>query len=188
MQDQYKNKILAFYKNYKRMPNYTEIMKLCRFKSRNAAYYLASNLIKEGFLDKDEKGKLLPNKIYGEIKILGLVEAGFPTPAEEDNSDSMSLDEFLIDNKDASYMLTVKGDSMIDASIKEGDIVIVERGKEPKEGDIVIAEIDGGWTMKYYRKKNGRPYLEPANKKYKPIYPREEMKIAAIVRAVVRKY
>ena len=90
--------------------------------------------------------------------------------------------------RDASYMLKVKGDSMKDAGIIEGDMVIVERRSDAKVGDIVIAEVDGAWTMKYYRMKNGRPYLEAANTKYKPIIPTEELKVAAVVRSVVRKY
>ena len=66
--------------------------------------------------------------------------------------------------------------------------MLVERKGEPKDGDIVIAEVDGGWTMKYYRKRAGKIYLEPANKKYKPIYPTESLNVAAIVKAVIRKY
>ena len=85
-------------------------------------------------------------------------------------------------------MLEVKGDSMIDAGIQEGDLVIAERGREPKPGNIVIAEVDGGWTMKYYRKKGSEVYLEPANKNYPLIYPKENMKIAAVVKGVIRKY
>ena len=87
-----------------------------------------------------------------------------------------------------SGVLEVKGDSMIDAGIQEGDLVIVERGREPKPGDIVIAEVDGGWTMKYYRKKAGKVFLEAANKAYQPIYPEQDLKIAAVVKGVVRKY
>jgi SOS-response transcriptional repressor LexA len=122
------------------------------------------------------------------FKVRGTVAAGFAAPAEEELSDVISLDDFLIGNKEASYMLKVKGDSMIDAGIHEGDLVIVERGGEPRNGDIVIAEIDGGWTMKYLRQRSGHRFLEPANKKYQSIYPENDMKIAAVVRAVVRKY
>ncbi len=122
------------------------------------------------------------------LKLLGIVEAGFPGAAEEDLADTLSLDELLIENKEASFMLRVKGDSMIDAGIREGDMVLVERGKEPQEGDIVIAEVDGGWTMKYYRKRGRLYFLEAANKKYKPIFPKEEMRITAVVRAVIRQY
>ena len=99
----------------------------------------------------------------------------------------MSLDEYLIENKEASYILRVKGDSMIDAGIREGsgDRRAHERARV---GDIVIAEVDGEWTMKYLRKRGDRLYLAPANPRYKPIVPKEELKVVAVVTAVVRKY
>ena len=184
----YKNKILSFYRETKRMPSYAEIMKLVGFKSKNAVYKLINKLVEEGVLDKDSSGRLIPNKIIGEIPLLGLVEAGFPTVAEETELDSISLDEYLIRDKDKSYLLEVKGDSMIDAGIQEGDLVIAERKSEPKDGDIVIAQVDGDWTMKYFRKKGGVTYLEPANPKYHNIYPQEDLEVAAIVKGVVRKY
>ena len=84
--------------------------------------------------------------------------AGFPTPAEEELVDTITIDEFLINNKEATYMLKVSGDSMIDAGIQPGDMVLVERNRNAKEGDIVIAEVDNEWTMKYLEKakwKNG---------------------------------
>ena len=184
----YKNKIISFYKDHKRMPSYTEIMALVGFKSKNAVYKLVNKLVAEGVFAKDSSGRLIPNKLFGEVPLLGLVEAGFPTAAEESISDMMSLDEYLIENKEATYLLEVKGDSMIDAGIHEGDLVIVERKGEPKDGDIVIADVDGGWTMKYFRKRGSTIYLEPANSKYKPIYPTESLNIAAIVKGVIRKY
>ena len=85
-------------------------------------------------------------------------------------------------------MLEVKGDSMIDAGIQEGDLVIALRATVAKDGDIVIAEVDGGWTMKYYRKKGDKVWLEPANKDFKNIYPEYDLKIGAVVKGVVRKY
>jgi repressor LexA len=124
----------------------------------------------------------------GEIRLLGLVEAGFPAAAEESELDTMSIDEYLIKNRDATYMLKVKGDSMKDAGIVEGDMVIVERTQSPKVGQIVIADVDGEWTMKYLRKKGGEFYLEAANDKYPDIHAEGELQIAAVVRGVVRKY
>ena len=189
MFDSHKNKILNFYKSHKRMPGYAEIMEMLGFKSKNAVYKLITKLVEEGTVSKDSKGRLIPNKLIGELPVLGLVEAGFPTAAEEEVLDTMSIDEYLIQNKEASYMLEVKGDSMIDAGIQEGDLVIAERtSREPKDGDIVIAEVDGGWTMKYFKKKNGKVWLEPANKDFKPIYPEYDIKVAAIVKGVIRKY
>lgn len=163
-------------------------MDLVGFKSKNAVYKLIDKLIDEGVVTKDAKGKLSPTKMIGEIPLLGLVEAGFPTTAEEEVLETLSLDSYLIKHRDSSYLLEVKGDSMIDEGIKEGDLVIVERTGVAKDGDIVIAEVDGGWTMKYFKKKGNQIYLMPANKNYKPIYPEYDLKIAAIVKGVIRKY
>lgn len=171
------------------MPSYSEMMKVFGFKSKNAVFKLIDKLVNEGIVDKDSSGKLIPNKLFGEVRMLGVVEAGFPTIAEEDvMGDTLTLDEFLIGNKDATYMLKVKGDSMIEAGIQEGDMVLVERSNQAKVDQIVIAEVDGGFTMKYYKIKNGKPYLLPANSSLKPIYPEEELRIVAVVKAVIRKY
>lgn len=196
MLNNYKNKIISFYRTNKRMPVYTEIMKLVGFKSKNAVAKLIHRLIEEGVLNKDSSGHLIPNKLIGEIPLLGLVEAGFPSLAEENLLDTMNIDDYLIKNKEATYLLEVKGDSMIDAGIQEGDLVIAEKvnldsflqGRAVKDGDIVIAVVDGGSTMKYYRNRKGKVYLEPANKNFKPIYPEAELEITAIVRGVIRKY
>jgi repressor LexA len=192
MFEKYKNKILSFYKNNKRMPVYAEIMKLLGFKSKNAVAKLINKLINEGVLDKDSSGRLIPNKLIGEVLLLGLVEAGFPTMAEESLLDTLNIDDYLIKDKDSSYLLRVKGESMIDAGIQDGDMVIAEKinpnGREVRDGDIVIALVDGGWTMKYYRNRTGKIYLEPANKDFKNIYPERELEIAAIVKGVIRKY
>jgi repressor LexA len=182
-----KNKILAFYSKHRRMPSYSEIAGIMGYKSKNAAYRLARRLVDAGDLAKDSAGKLLPQRLHADIPLLGLVEAGFPSPAEEELIDTMSLDDYLIENKEASYILKVKGDSMIDAGICEGDMVIVERTASPRVGSIVIAEVDGEWTMKYLRKRGSTLYLEAANRDYKPIVPKEGLRIAAVVKGVVRK-
>ena len=171
------------------MPSYQEIMSLLGFKSKNAVYKLVNKLVAEGALSKDSQGRLVPMKLIGEVPILGLVEAGIPTAAEESVLDTMSLDDYLIRDVGKTFMLEVKGDSMIEEGIMEGDLVVVERKEDAKDGDIVIANVDGGWTMKFLRKKPGKAvYLEPANKNYKPIYPEQSLDIAAVVKGVIRKY
>jgi len=67
-------------------------------------------------------------------------------------------------------------------------LVIVEKGREPKDGDVVIAQVDGEWTMKFFRRKGKQIVLEAANPKYDPIKPREELRIAGVISAVIRKY
>lgn len=170
------------------MPSYAELAKLLGYKSKNAAVKIARKLEDARVLARDSVGKLIPGKLFGDARVLGVVEAGFPSPAEEELADTMSLDEYLIERKEATYLLKVKGDSMIDAGIREGDMVLVERGRTARDKDIVIAEVDGGWTMKYFRKRGSTVWLEPANRTMKPIHPTEELTIAAVVRAVIRKY
>ncbi len=189
MIDNHKESILAFYTKHKRMPGYKEIMSLTGFKSKNAVYKLINKLVELGVLSKDAQGKITLVRQMNEVPILGLVEAGFPTTHDEELTDTLDINTYLVEDREKTYLLEVKGDSMIEEGIFEGDMVVAEKTKrEPKDGDIVIAHIDGGWTMKYFRKKDGRVYLEPANKKYKPIYPEYDLDIVAIVKGVIRKY
>jgi SOS regulatory protein LexA len=163
-------------------------MELVGFRSPHAVSRLVDRLLAEGLVRLDPEGKLIPTVPGGGVPVLGIVEAGWPSPAEEELLDTMSFDAYLIENKEATYILKVKGDSMLDAGIRPGDLVIVERTRNPRVGDIVIAEVDGAWTMKYLRKRGDTLYLAAANAKYKPIIPKTELKIAAVVKAVVRKY
>lgn len=171
------------------MPSYAEVMTLLGFRSKSGAYKAVQKLIADGLLAKDAKGKVIPAQLPlpNALRMLGCVEAGFPSPAEEELCDNITLDDYLIDNREATYMLRVKGDSMIDAGILDGDIVIVERTSEAHVGEIVIAEVDGEWTLKFLQRRGNRYYLQAANKKYKPIVPTGDLKIAAVVTSIVRK-
>lgn len=188
MLENQKQKINHFFDKENRMPTYSEAMKLFGFKSKNAVARVFGKLIDEGFVKKDSLGRLQPTNSFGEIPLLGTVTAGLPVDVMEQELDTLSLDNFLIRKKSQTYLLEVDGDSMIDAHIEDGDMVVAEVSHTAKIGDIVIAEVDGEWTMKYYREKNGKPYLEPANKKYQPIFPERSFSIGAIVKGVVRKY
>jgi repressor LexA len=173
------------------MPTYSEMAILCNLKSKSSAYEMASRLIREGVLSKDKRtGTLVPRKNYRELPFVGLVQAGFPSPAGDEITDTMSLDDYLIGNREATYLMRATGDSMINAGIQSGDMLIVERKSEAPVGAIVIALVDGERTMKYLRKdkKSGQYYLEAANDKYPDIYPEGTLNIEAIVRGVFRKY
>jgi SOS-response transcriptional repressor LexA len=105
-----------------------------------------------------------------ELEKRGMVEAGFPTSAEEELVDTITLDEYLLGNKEATYLLNVKSDSMRDAGILQGDTLVVERGKDAKKNDIVIVLSDGAYSMKYFSEVEKGEIVE------------------AVVTAVVRKY
>lgn len=185
---QYANKLHRHYLKTKRMPSYSEMLEIFSLRSKNAAYKRIAALVGEGFLEKDSRGRLLPVRLHNPVKLLGSVAAGFPSPAEEETVDLMSLDEYLISNPQATYLLKVDGDSMIDAGIMPGDLVLVQKGLTPRSGDIVVACVDTQWTLKYFEKNKGKVSLIAANKKYPPIEPKEELVIAGVVIANVRKY
>lgn len=170
------------------MPTYSEAMKLFGFKSKNAVARVVDKLIEADLVMKDHLGRLMPSRMFGETPMLGSVKAGLPAEAPDIGFNTLNIDEFLISKKESTYILEVDGDSMIDAHIEDGDMVIVEVANKARDGAIVIAEVDGEWTMKYFKEKNGKPYLLPANKNYKPIYPKESFRIGAVVKGVVRKY
>lgn len=181
-------KIVSFHHTHQRMPSYRDLLPLLGFRSTNAVAKLVKKLLALGRLQQDASGRLLPTRYFTEIPWLGSVVAGYPSPAEEELLDILSLDAYLIHNKEGTYMLRVQGDSMIEAGIMPGDIVLVERRETAKPGDIVIAQVDGEWTMKTFRKQGRKVTLEAANRAYPPVVPQKELKIVAVVCALVRKY
>lgn len=179
----------AFYQQEGRAPSYAEMAKLFGYSSKNAVYGPVNKLIEQGYLKRSENGQIVfTAKITSAISILGSVQAGFPSPAEEELVDTISLDEFLVRRPEATFLLTVTGDSMIEAGIHPGDMVLVEKGCVAKQNDIVIAQVDGEWTMKYFGKDDQGVYLDPANPQFSRIRPKQALSIGGIVKAVIRKY
>lgn len=98
------------------------------------------------------------------------VPAGFPSPAEEHVEKRLNPNDYLIDQEDATFFVSIEGRSMIELGLMPGDKAVVDRSKRPKIGDVVLAVIDGEFTIKTLSKnKAGHPRLMPANKEYKPI-------------------
>jgi len=180
--------ISGFYHSKGRMPSFSELGEITGLSSKNAVSKLVKRLEGLRVVSRDETGRLLPGSITLPVRVLGSVEAGFPSPAEEELADTLSLDDFLIDNRQATFMLKVSGDSMKDAGILPGDMVLVDKSQTAQSGDIVIAEVDGEWTMKFLKKRGETVTLVPANPDYRPIRPKKELKIAGVVTAVIRKY
>jgi len=181
-------RIAGFLRETRRMPTYAEMMELLGVRSKSVVHFWVQKLLKAGLLAKDDGGFLKPARSALALPLVGEIAAGFPSPAEEELQDILSLDEYLITRPASSFLLSVSGDSMSGEGIKQGDLVIVDRGREPKNGDIILAEVDGAWTMKYFRKRGREVILEAANPKYPPIRPRTELRVGGVVTAVVRKY
>ena len=99
-------------------------------------------------------------------KISGSVVAGFPSPAEQYLEPPLDLNELLVKRPAATYFVRVQGDSMIEAGIHDGDLLVVDRSLRPASGDVIIASVDGDFTVKTYRRDKEGIRLEPANPSY----------------------
>ena len=181
-------KITDFFLDNGRMPSYSEMAEIIGVRSKSVVHFWVAKLLDAGILQKDSKGFLSLTRNPRALKLAGEVCAGLPVSAEQEIRDMVSFDDYLVKNPQNSFLLSVTGDSMIDAGIMEKDMVIVESNREPKNGDIVLAEVDGDWTMKYFHKKGEMVVLEAANSRYSTIIPRAELRIAGVITAVVRKY
>jgi DNA polymerase V len=115
------------------------------------------------------------------------VSAGFPSPADDYLEGKLDLNDFLISNPAATFLVRVTGDSMMEAGIYSGDLLIVDRSIAPKDRSIVIAVINGELTVKRLRFTKSKLYLHPENKDYKPIEITQEMnfEVWGVVKTVV---
>ncbi len=117
------------------------------------------------------------------------ISAGFPSPADDFKEIRISLDKELVKNKEATFYAKVSGDSMIDAGLDDGDLLVIDRSLDPKNGKIAICFIDREFTVKRIKKERNKLYLMPENKKYKPIELKEENELIiwGIVEYVIKK-
>jgi DNA polymerase V len=117
------------------------------------------------------------------------VEAGFPSPADDHLERGIDLNEELIRNPAATFLVRVKGDSMRDAGIHAGDVLIVDKSLTPTDRKIVVAMIDGNFTVKRFRKRGARVFLEAENPDFSPIEVTEgqELSIFGVVSYIIHQ-
>jgi DNA polymerase V len=117
------------------------------------------------------------------------VQAGFPSPADDHMEQSLDLNEHLVANPAATFFVRVQGDSMRDAGIASGDILIVDRSVEPKDRQIVVAMLEGEFTVKRLRKRESKVFLEAENSDFKPIevVSEQELVIWGVVTFVIHQ-
>jgi DNA polymerase V len=122
--------------------------------------------------------------------VLSNAPAGFPSPADDYIENTLDLNDYLIDNPVATFMMRVSGDSMIGAGIYDKDVIIVDRSREPRPGKIVVAVLDGELTIKRLEKSPNGYVLVPENPTYNPItiQGEQEMVIWGVVTGVVRRF
>ncbi len=185
--------ILDFVRNRRsewgRMPSTREIQRFFGFASQTAAVNHLKALERKGFLRR-LPGDLIPVNAdrFSSIPILGSIPAGMPTYGEavEEGGLAVDLRSIGISDSARTFALTVRGDSMIDAHIQEGDVVILEY-KEPRDGDVVAALIDGETTLKRFVMNGGQPYLKAENPAYPDLIPAMELVVQGVMVALTRR-
>ena len=117
------------------------------------------------------------------------ISAGFPSPADDFKETRISLDKELVKNKEATFYARVSGDSMVGAGLDDGDLLVIDRSKNPENGKIAVCLVDGEFTVKRIKKEKKKLYLMPENKKYKPIELKEENELIiwGVVEYVIKK-
>lgn len=185
---QYLAKLQDYYARHRMLPSYSGIGALVGLSSKASVAEMAMRLKAEGFLDSAPDRRLKPGKRFFERALAESVRAGMPSPAADTRPDGISIDEYLVGKPSRTILITVKGDSMIDAGIHPGDRVVVEKRVAAMPGDIVVAIVDNEFTLKRLAREKGRLVLKPENKAYPIIRPKEDAEIYGVVVGLVRKY
>lgn len=186
---EYLRKLQDYYAEHKTLSSFSSIAALLGFRSKNAVAALVSRLRLLGYLDQTPDHRLKPGKRFFERELAGsTVQAGSPTPALEENTEALTIDDFLVEKPSETVLVKVKGDSMRDAGIVAGDIVVVEKRSAANVGDIVVAIIDNEFTLKTLGRENNQYILIPANTAYPVLRPFEGFEIFGVVVGQFRKY
>jgi repressor LexA len=196
---EHQKKVLSYVRDFQQKhgysPSLSDLASAFGVKSKNAIAKVINALFKSGCVQKDPKGRIKIVDRIGDViaeslalPLFGPIAAGFAAPVEEQAEETITLDNYFIRDRSSTFLLRVKGDSMVEAGIHEGDLVIVERGREPRLGDVVVGVLDGEFTLKRLIRQNGRYALKAENVRYPTLYAMEELTVAGVVRGVMRKY
>jgi len=148
---------------------------------------LVARLKLAGYLESTPDRRLAPTKRFFARPLAAIpVRAGLPEAIEDDDADAVTLDDYLIERPSQTVLVRVKGDSMIDAGIFEGDLVVVEKRPAAQKGDIVVAIVDGQFTLKRLDLEQGRFILRPENPAYPVIRPDSALEICGVMVGLVR--
>ena len=185
---QYLSKLQNYYAKHRVLPSYSAIGALVGLRSKASVAEMLARLKSEGFVQSTPDRRLKPGRRFFDRPIAEHVRAGHPGMAFDSGHDALSIDEYLVSNPARTMLIRVKGDSMIDAGIHSGDIVVVEKRSSANVGDIVVAIIDNEFTLKRLGRERSQIVLRPENKAYPVIRPKGDIEIFGVVVAQFRKY
>ena len=179
----------GYYAEHRVLPSYARLMRLLGFASKSAIKKVLERLADAGMLERTLDGDWAPSERFFERAIATQpVAAGTPISADADIHEQISIDRFLIDQPAKTVLIRVKGDSMVDAGIHDGDLAVVERKTEATQGDIVVAIVDDEFTLKTLARDKDGYHLLPANPNYSLIRPNGKLEIFGVLVGLVRRY
>lgn len=177
----------AYYKRTGAIPSMARLCDVVGLSSTSSVFALIGRLTEAGYLERVD-GRIAPTRRFFARPLLGSVRAGVPQPADQSEPDVLTIDDYLIDDPNRTSLHKVRGDSMRDAGIFEGDLVVVEHNAPASPGDVVLAVVDDELTVKTLRQeRGGKFFLEAANQDFAPIRPRTSLEIMGIVVGIVRR-
>ena len=177
-----------YYARHRALPSYASIGQLLGLKSKSSVAAMVARLKLAGFLDSTPDRRLAPTaRFFARPLALWPVQAGMPNPIEDAHADALTIDDYLIERPSQTVLIRVKGDSMVDAGILDGDLVVVEKTASAKRGDVVVAIVDGEFTLKRLDLERGHFVLKPENKAYPVIRPESGLEIFGVMVGLVRK-
>jgi SOS regulatory protein LexA len=186
---EYLGKLQDYYVDYRSIPSYAAIGELLGMASKSAVSALVKRLTLAGYIEMTPDKRLAPTKRFFERELADFnVPAGLPAAANDAMSESISLDEYLMPRPSTSVIIKVRGDSMMDAGIFDGDLAVVEKRHAAHVGDLVVAIIDGEYTLKELGRDKQGYYLIPHNPDFAIIRPTESLEIYGVVVGLMRKY
>ena len=189
------NFIISYLRSHDYSPSYQEIADHCGLQSKATVFQHIQTLRDKGFLTTDEGAirNVMPTEQAVsferavQLPLTGLITAGAPIEAVA-TRETMTVPTDLVRDVANTYVLRVKGESMVDEGILDGDYVIVERNPSPHNGDVVVALLQNEYaTLKKFYRERDRIRLQPANTTMQPIYARDPL-IQGVVKAVIRKF
>ena len=185
----YLEKLQDYYAEHRVIPSYSVLATLWGVSAKSWVAECVKRFEEAGFLDWTPDKQLKPGKRFFERRLADApVQAGMPNAALADGYDFMSsVDEYLVRIPSKTELLKVKGDSMIDAGIHEGDLLVVEKQPHANVNDIVVAIVDNEFTVKYLARERNEFVLKPANKAYPVIRPRGRLEIYGVMAGLVRR-
>ncbi len=186
----YLDRLRDYYSEYRHIPTIQRIAELMGFASKNAANKLLERLSKAGFITRspDDAAWVPDSRFFERPLVDAFVRAGGPDRIEATGSAPFFVDDYLVRTPSKTIMVPVKGDSMIDAGIHDGDLVVIERGQAAMPGDFVVAIVDDEFTLKELSTEADQFILKPHNKAYPVIRPKGHLEIYGVVTGLVRRY